>query len=356
MNRLLSLMLLGNLAGCGDGGATAQQDATTPAVPQAPGTRAEVAVIAPSSAHLELEMPGEIEGAQDVVLAAAAGGFIEQVSVTEGQEVHRGDVLVRVDTNTYAAQLKQAKAQKALAQATLERTEALGALASAAQLDASRTSAEVADAAATLAGIRLSRSILKAPFDGVVAQVRAREGEIAGPGAPLVRVVQLDPVHVNVSVSDRDMGALRPGMPASVSTEAIPEVFTGELIHIDPAADLQTRSFTAKVEVANADRRLLPGMIANVIITSELAQGAVVVPQDWLVTRIDEVGVFLDEDLSAHWRPITPGAVVHDQVVIESGLREGDRVVITGQRDLAEGDRLIVTRQGTCCTDGRVTF
>ena len=353
---MTTLLLSTLLTACGGAEAQKQSDTTALEVPQAPGTRVEVAVLKGSTAQLDINLPGEIVGAEDALLGSAAGGFIERVSVKEGQEVSAGASLIQVNTAIYAAQRKQAEANLAMAEAEVERTEALKELASQAQLDAVRTQLVIAEANADLARINHSRSVIRAPFTGVVSQMNASKGEIAGPGSPLIRLVQLDPVHVRVSVSDRDVVSLKKGMKAAITTEAIADVFTGTLIHIDPAADLQTRSFTAEIAVDNPDQRLLPGMIASVSIGGQLEDNTVVVPQDWLVTRLDGVGMFIEEDGVARWRDVTPGQVIHDQVVIAEGIGENDRVVVTGHRALADGDALILTREGTCCTHGRVTY
>ena len=325
-------------------------------VPLAPGTRVELATLKGSSAQLDINLPGEIIGAQDALLASPAGGYIERVHVSEGDRVRSGQTLIQVNTSVAAAQRQQVDANHALAKAEVERAEALGDLASQAQLDAVHTQLAIAEANAELARISHSRSVIRAPFAGVISQMNASKGEVAGPGSPLVRIVQLDPIHVKVAVSDRDVVSLKPGMKAAVTTEAVADVFAGTLIHVDPAADLQTRSFTAEIAIDNHDRRLLPGMIANVSLGGDLSEDAVVLPQDWLVTRLDGVGVFVDEGGIARWRDVTPGGVIHDQVIISSGIVEGDQVVITGHRGLADGDVLIVTRSGICCTNGRVTF
>jgi membrane fusion protein (multidrug efflux system) len=195
-----------------------------------------------------------------------------------------------------------------------------------------------------------------APFSGVIGQVAIEAGEVVGPGSPVARLVQLDPIHVTVSVSDRDIGALRIGQRASVTTDAVATVFEGEVVAVDPAADLRTRTFMAEVAVPNPDGVLLPGMIAGVALSAELAGEGTVVPQDWIVTRLDGVGVFIVEDGVARWRAVQTGDVLHDQVSVTSGLDVGDLIVTTGHRTLADGDELIVSREGTCCTGGRVTY
>ena len=80
------------------------------------------------------------------------------------------------------------------------------------------------------------------------------------------------------------------------------------------------------------------------------------ISQDWLVTRGDDVGVFLAKGDRAAWRPVQLGHVVRKQVVVASGLESGDVIVIAGHRDLQEGDELLIQRSGQCCVEGRATF
>lgn len=350
----VSLGLL--LAGCGDATAETTADPEIVEVPQAPETRVEAARIEPSAAALDLFLPGEVAGSKDAVLASANGGYVEKVLVRRGQELRAGQAIAYVDTRTHRAQREQAKAQLALAESELERVKKLGDLATDSQLMQAETQALVAKSSLDMAEARAARAVISAPFSGVVGQVGVEQGEVLGPGSPVARLVKLDPVHVTVSVSDRDVGALRMGQKVRVSTDAVPDVFDGELVAVDPAADLQTRTFMAEIAVANPDGRLLPGMIASAQLTSTVADATVVLPQDWLVTSMDGIGVFVVEDAVARWRPVVAGDVVHDQVIIRSGLAAGDVVVTTGHRQLADGDPLIVSRQGVCCTHGRATF
>ena len=97
-------------------------------------------------------------------------------------------------------------------------------------------------------------------------------------------------------------------------------------------------------------------MIARVKLARSLAESATVIPQDWVVTRREQRGVFVVAENTAVWRDITLGDVIHDRVVVKSGVQPGDRVVITGHRDLVDGDPLIISREGTCCSKGRPDF
>lgn len=354
---LLALALPAALSACGDAGADAKGDVgPVPAVAPAAEIRVEVARIGTTQATVDIAVPAEVQGARDALLASPTGGFVEKVFVEEGQEVKRGQAIAAIDRASAAARREQAAAQLDQARAEAQRVETLGDLASAQQRDQVQTQLRLAQAQDELAAIALQRSLVTAPFAGVVGQLGVEEGEIAGPGAPVARLVQLDQVELSMSVSDRDVVGLKAGMPVAVTTDAAAGLFTGTLSTISPAADLSTRAFVVKALVENPDRKLLPGMIARVSLAEVLATDAVVIPQDWLVTRLDGVGVFVAQEGVARWRPVTPGKVVHDQVVITQGLAAGETIVITGHRELADGDALLVARQGTCCTDGRVTF
>jgi membrane fusion protein (multidrug efflux system) len=345
-------------AGCGDAGAehSATAGGDVASVPAASGTRVEAATMAPSGASLQLRLPGEVAGSRDALLATASGGYVESVRVERGAFVKKGQTIATVNTSVYAAQRDQAGAAYELAKNDLGRVEAMGDLASESQRDGARTQVATTKANLRLAQLNVARSVVSAPFAGTVTHIDLEVGEVVGPAAPVARLVRLDPAFVTVAVADRDISVLREGMEVSVSVDAVPGVITGNIRSIDKAADTQTRAFRVEVELPNPDHRLLPGMIASVSLSAEVEEGAVILPQDWLVTTMDGIGVFVVEEGVARWRPVEAGTLVHDQIVIRSGLENGETVVINGHRSLADGDSLIISRQGTCCTNGRATY
>ena len=321
----VALWATGALVACGSSSTDQAEAAVNRSVPSARAVRVEVVELEPASATLELDLPGEVTGDRDALLAAANGGFVESVLVEDGDTVKQGQSLVRVDTALYAAQLEQADAQRDQAQVDVERLEKLGDLGSDAQIAMARTQLRVAEANRSLAATRLSRAVVKAPFDGVVVGVTVERGEAVPPG-----------------------GA---ASPAAQSTER-----QGVVKRISPAADVRTRAFPVEIEVPNPDGTLLPGMIARVFARRPIAAEAMVVPQDWIVTLGDRRGVFLTKGDLAEWRDVELGDVIHDKVVVTKGLATGDRVVITGHRDLVDGDPLIISREGRCCSAGRPTY
>jgi membrane fusion protein (multidrug efflux system) len=297
-----------------------------------------------------------VMGGRDAVLASGLGGIVERVRVGEGDTVTEGQVLIQVDSEAYAAQRDQVEAQLRLATSDLERVRQLGDLATLQQVEQAETQVAVLQGQRRGVMSQLRQANVRAPFAGTIGQLDLEPGEFAAPGAGLVRIVQLDPVMIDLTVSDRDRAALNVGDIVSVRASGSGGVYQGVVEHIGPAADLRTRSFPVEVRVDNPDNVLLPGMIASVQVRSSVGEGALILPQDWVVTKLDGAGVFIDVDNVAQWRDLELGVVVRDQVVVLSGLEAGERIIMNGHRELADGDELLIVREGLCCDGGRAVF
>jgi membrane fusion protein (multidrug efflux system) len=324
--------------------------------PDADATRVEVAVLQTSGAHLQSTIPGEVEGSRDATLASAQGGPIERVLVAEGDRVKQNQLLAHVDTSLYRIQLTQAQTRLKLAKREFERGEGLGTALPSAERERRKSEMEMLQSNLELAQLHLQRSMIRAPFAGVVASLDAEVGEVVAPATPLLRLVRLDPVDIVLSVPDRDIVALAVGGEVEVRVNAQSGARRGTIARISPTGDRETRAFRAEVQVDNPDLSIMPGMIASVSVARTLEEGAVVIPQNWLVTKRDGVGVFVERDARVAYLPVKAGRVVREQVVIDEGLAAGARLVIKGQRELADGDPVVVVREGSCCREGRVRY
>ena len=318
--------------------------------------RVETAVLGERSINSTLLRPGEVKGGREAKLAAALGGYVERVVVETGSNVRKNQPLLYVDTRIHSAQAKLTKVELDDAARELERTIKLGKAAPAARLDAAKTRVARSKAQHTLSIARQDMSLVRAPFAGTVVGLDIERGEVLAPGAPVARLIQLNPIRVEASVSDRDVGALKVGGKAYITAASLPSPKEGVVEQIEPAADPETRAYMVKVVVNERDTGLLPGMIAQVRFATEGNIAGLYVPQDFLVTKRKENGVFAVEDGVARWRPVTLGRIAGSDVEVVSGAAVGDEVVVVGHRDLADGDKLIVARKGVCCENGRITY
>lgn len=324
--------------------------------PRARAVRVEVAVMSESRPSLDLTLPGEVEGSRQAMLASPNGGYVERVLADVGDRVKNGQSLAWVNKSMLDVQLQQAKVQLEMATTDLEMVERAGKSLPKARQDTARFQKQAAEAQYELARINAERAVVRAPFAGVIAERKIEKGEVLPPGGPVMRIVSMDPLQISLSVSDRDVINLKKGMAAKVMTEGGSSIHEGVIERISPAADLNTRTFEVVVDVKNPDGRLLPGMIATVRMAVAVESDEVAIPQHVLVTSLDGNGVFLEENGAAVWRPLKLGRVVRGQVIVESGLSPGDRVIVTGHRELQNGDPLLVAREGRCCTNGKIEF
>lgn len=318
--------------------------------------RVEVATLEASPAQLELTLPGEVVAAHDVALAAPIGGLVERVLVDAGDKVRPGQPLAYVNSSVLEAQRAQAEAALEQAQSTARVAEAAGESYSKLRRDTARFQLKNAEAAHRLASINHRRSILRADFEGVVAARFADAGEVLAPGAPVFRLVSLRPIEIALSVSDRDVGHLVPGLSAQVVVGADPAPIAARVARVSPAADLRTRTFETRLTADNQSDRLRPGMIATARVQVDLGEAVLSIPQYVLVTKLDENGVYVVENGVARWRPLELGVLLDERVVVRKGLSPGAVVVTTGHRELVDGDAVTITRQGRCCVGGRIEY
>lgn len=346
--------------GSKDAPPSAPAGSTPKLAPAASALRVEVATYEGSSGADRLLRPGEVRGARQARLAAALGGFVEAVLARSGATVRQGQPIARIDASTHAAQVALTQVELDDARRELARAEGMAEALPPARLDAARTRVARAEAQLRLARSQESRAVVRAPFAGVLGNLDLEPGEVAAPGQPIATVVVLDPVRVSVSVPGRDVGALRIGGAATVLAVGGGARLEGKIVRVEPAADPSTRTFAVEVEARNPERALLPGMVVQVELARDGVEGALLLPQDILVTRLQDNGVFLVEEgaggARARWRPVGLGRVIGDQLEILDGLARGDRLVVIGQRALSDGDPVLITRQGRCCRDGRVQY
>ena len=340
-----------------------QDESGTPAgasekmAPDEAATRVEVAVLEGGTTAGRFIRPGEVIGAREATLAAALGGYVERVLVESGQEVAKGQLIARVDTSTHGAQLELVRVELEDAKRELARLRKMGKAIASSRVDAAKTRVALANAQQRIAQTRMMRATLKAPFAGSLVDLQIEEGEVAAPGQPIGRLLVLDPIAVSVSVTDQDVHSLTLGRSVTISTAGTSTPLTGKVTRIEPAADLQTRTFLVEVKAANPDRKLLPGMIASVEFQPAAEGKALLLPQDLLVTKLKDNGVFtVGDDAIARWKPLELGEIVGSQVQVLGGVARGSRIVTVGMRSLSDGDKVIVAREGVCCSNGSVVF
>ncbi len=199
-------------------------------------------------------------------------------------------------------------------------------------------------AALALARAQLTDARITAPFDGAVAARLASPGDYLAVGAPLARLVRLDPVRVRLEVPERDAPALRVGQTVQVEVEALGRPVEGVLARIGPEIGAHNRILWVETELANPDGALRPGSFARAEIVLDPDAQTLVVPSDALVRFAGVDKVFAVEDGQALEKRVQVGRLAPSRVEILEGLVAGEAVVLS-PGSLVSGARVEAARE-----------
>lgn len=325
------------------------------------GVTVEVMTVGAAPLQHRVQVSGMVQARRSVGLFAEQAGRVLEVNAEALDRVEAGQVLLRVDplpgeveVARAEATLAQAESELALARTDLERMQKLATnrVSSESDLDRAHNKQQVAIAVeraaeASLRSARdhLAQRTLAAPFEGVLRSFEAEEGEYVSPGEKIGELLEVSSVRVEVGLRDRDVVAITPGMQADIEVDARPgESFTGVVTRVAGAADSATRKFPVQIEMENAEGLVLPGMVALIDLQLGHRSDAITVPHDVVLREFALAFVYVvspspDGDTTARRRRITTRAIPFQPGALEvtSGLEAGERIAMTGLRQLQDG-------------------
>src|SRR5437016_13270844 len=307
-----------------------------------------VAKVTSKDVPLYLDEIGTCAAYETVQVQAQVAGQIMTRDFQDGADVKKGDPLFTIDPRPFQAAVDQAKAQAALDQITLKRQADLRSKGVNApqDYDLAVANAHKSQAAAEAAQVNLDYCYIKSPINGRVGLRNVDVGNLVGPSSPpLVTIQGLDPIYTDFTVAENDLPLVRKYLGApnvKVETYLADGSITprmGDLHFIDNA--VQPGSGTVKVRgvTANADRALWPSEFVLVRFILDMLKNATLVPSQ--AVQVSQSGPFVfvvKPDNTVDLRPVKPGQRQDgDLVVVESGVKPGETVVVTGPLALSQG-------------------
>jgi multidrug efflux system membrane fusion protein len=337
----------------------------------AQGQPAPVVVTLARSATVPVTLAaiGNVQAYSTVAVKSQVDGQILEVHFKEGQKVKKGDLLFTLDPRPYEAALRQAEANlakdKALlvkARADVERLRGLVARDFTSRANYEQAVANQASLEATVkadeamvdqARLRLEHTRITAPMDGRVGSILINAGNLVKANdaavGTLVTLNQVQPVNIQFAVPESHLAEIRARMAAgkipvrAVVPGGAGSPAEGTLTFINNAVDTSTGTILLKAAYENADERLTPGQFVNVTMELARLRDAVVIPSSAVQQGQNGAFVFVvKDDNTAEVRLIRTGITADKDVVVESGLREGEKVVLEGQLRLRPGIRVTI--------------
>jgi membrane fusion protein, multidrug efflux system len=310
-----------------------------------------VAPVGRDSFVTTLESLGTVRSNESVDLAAKVTGRVASLEFSDGQQVRRGDLLVRLDTAEEQAELREAEVRLTEQRRELERIRGLVAERNLPRqrLDEQESRVSEAEARLEAARARLDDRQVRAPFSGMLGLRRVSVGALVSPGTLITTLDDVSVVKLDFTVPETFLPGIVPGQEIVARSAAYPrEAFSGKVTSIDTRVDPGTRAGTVRAEIPNPDGLLRPGMLLTVRLLKDPAE-SLSMPESALVPMRDEQYVFVvGEDDRVERLRIVTGRRAPGRVEVLEGLEEGMRVVVEGSHRIGAGDRVEVrTRDGS---------
>ncbi|MGH7603544.1 MAG: efflux RND transporter periplasmic adaptor subunit [Gemmatimonadaceae bacterium] len=311
---------------------------------------------------------GVAEPMQTVAVEAQVNGILNRVTFAEGQEVQAGQVLFEIDARPYVAvlgqtrgQLARDEAQAANARRDATRYAALVKEGYVTTSQADQAEAAAASAAATVASdhatvakaeLDVANCTIRAPISGRTGSLLVRQGNLvkANSEPPLVVINQIQPILVRFSVPQSQFPDIqryyRGGnalLVRATPSEGSGVALSGTLAFVDNNVDSTTGTVLLKARFANPEGTLWPGLYTNVVLQLYVDPNALTLPAPAVLTGQQGTYVFtIDSAGTAKQNPVRVSRTVDSVTVIASGLKEGDRVIISGQSRLVPGSKVTI--------------
>ncbi len=307
---------------------------------------AVVALVEPSVLEERVRLVGSLRSPAAVDIVTELNGMLEELLFTEGEHVTEGQVLGRIRDDVVRARLREAEARFDLASANYVRGQDLLESDTISKSDFDRLISEYGIGEATRASAQaaLRDTVIRAPFDGVVAERLANQGQYLSIGQPLTTLIQQDPLEAEFRVPERFLKEVRPGQSIELKTAALgTDTFSGHVVFVSPRVDERSRTVLVKAKVPNPDGILKPGMFVNLDVVVQVRESALLIPEAAVHYRGGQPQVLaLDEDDRAVIRHVKVGTRERERIEIVEGLMDGDRVVVEGHQKMGPGTKVVI--------------
>lgn len=333
MKRILLLLSVLALAACGHRVKPVHSEPVT----------VKVSPVAAETTHVMASYVGKAEATGSAVITAPYAGTLLDIPVKQGQSVKKGQVLARVYSEQVNAAFDMARASLAQAQDGFERIQKLKEGGAVADVKVVEIETQLAQARAAQSAARqtLEEGILKAPFDGVIGEVYAQKGIRADVLQPLVQVLDRNGTYVRFPVPEAEILQLNPGMAVEIEVPALEKTFQATLESKGVVGQPLSHAYDCLARVT--DKSLLPGMVCKVRVLMP-SSSHILCPASAVRTGAEGRYVWCVEQGIVIRKDIVIGGYSGRNIIVESGLKEGDLLIVEGTRKVSGGMRVQTIR------------
>jgi RND family efflux transporter MFP subunit len=311
-------------------------------------------VIQESVFHHFIELQGNVNTKKMTILSPEYPGILRKVYVKEGQRVKKDQVLAKIDAGNLTPQLAQVQLQSALAKTTYERQQRLWEqkIGSEMQYLQAKASYESQEKVIIQLQEQLEKTIIKAPFDGLVDEIITEQGNLVSPGASqIMRIVNLDEMHVETNVPERHLKSVTINKNVEVELPVLGETIAAKISQVGSFINPANRTFKIEVPLPNSKGMIKPNLTAKINVNDYTNEKALLIPQSIISENAEgkqyvyviknkkgQIGV-------AKKAFITSGKSEGDYIEVLEGITNGAEIILEGARSVKEGQEVKIINQ-----------
>lgn len=301
-----------------------------------------------------LELQAAVQTKENIVVNAEFGGILMQIYVKEGQRVSKGQALGKIDDGGLTQQLAQLEIQAVLAKTTFDRQKNLWdqKIGSEIQYLQAKSNYEAQNKAVLQLKRQMAKTIIKAPFSGIVDEIITEKGSVVGLGSPVLRVINLGNMYLEAEVPEKYIGAVKRGTEVIVDFPMLNEKITTTISLVNNNINPGNRSFKVQIQVPNKSGLIKPNLSAKININDYSNLKVITVPLSIISENADgEQYIYIAEQTGKDSQAIAKKVIVKtgksqgDLIAILEGLNDGDSIIKEGARSIKDGQKVSIIKQ-----------
>ncbi|MCC2600026.1 efflux RND transporter periplasmic adaptor subunit [Sphingobacterium sp. FBM7-1] len=292
-----------------------------------------------------LSLSGSIEPNEVIGLRSEISGIVEELNFSEGGNVSKGQLLIKINDAELKAQLAQAKTANSLAEENERRAKLLLEKEAISQEEYDIASADyrTTESQIQLIAAQLTKTAIRAPFSGTIGLRNISQGSYITPTTDIAQLVDVSKVKLEFAIPERYAAEVKNGISVRFTVQGTNAAFTAKIYAVEPLVETATRTLRVRALADNRDSRLIPGTFANVIFPLGTIENGLLVPAEALIPIQNGKKIFIKKDGVAKEILVETGARTDADVLVSKGLNEGDTVLTSGVMSLRDGSPVHVT-------------
>jgi membrane fusion protein (multidrug efflux system) len=293
-----------------------------------------------------IEVTGKVEAEQDVDVSPETAGVIMEVYVKEGDQVSKGKVLAKLNTDILERSMDELLVQLDLAKINFERQDNLWKqnIGSEMQYLQAKNTKEGLEKRIESLKAQMAMAKIKSPLSGVVDVVYQKKGHIGNPQVPFAKVINMSKMKVYADVSEAYLTKVKKGDKIGVTFPALSRQMEAPIVQIGNSIDANNRTFRVRINLDNADKMIKPNLVSIIKIRDYYAEDAIVIPSLYIKEDFNGSYTYIVESISgkntAKKIYITPGVTNNNMTEIKEGLSAGTKIVSEGFNQIVDGTSL----------------